>query len=160
MEFKKFVFGETLEQALDALPDEMQLRFYRMIKNYGLHGIEPELTGVELAVWVQMKDAIDHRGYGNKVSKGHEHWNWKGGITQENHRIRESKEYKKWIKSVFSRDNYTCQICGRRGGKLHAHHIKPFAKYPELRLAVSNGLTLCKDCHKEWHKKHGRKNER
>jgi len=59
MEFKKFVFGETLEQALDALPDEMQLRFYRMIKNYGLHGIEPELTGVELAVWVQMKAMID-----------------------------------------------------------------------------------------------------
>jgi len=59
MEFKKFVFGETLEQALDALPEDMQLRFYRMIKNYGLHGIEPELTGMELAVWVQMKAMID-----------------------------------------------------------------------------------------------------
>ena len=59
MEFKKFIFGETLEQAIDAIPEEYQLKFFRFIKDYGLHGIEPELTGFELATWVQMKAMID-----------------------------------------------------------------------------------------------------
>lgn len=59
MAFSKFIFGETLEQALDAIPEDCQLKFYRMIKDYGLHGIEPDLTGFELATWVQMKAMID-----------------------------------------------------------------------------------------------------
>jgi 5-methylcytosine-specific restriction endonuclease McrA len=34
---------------------------------------------------------------------------------------------------------------------LQAHHRKPFAEYPNFRYDVSNGITLCKDCHKEEH---------
>jgi hypothetical protein len=60
MDFRKFIFGETLEQALNAIPEEYQLKYYRIIKDYGLHGIEPELTGFELATWVQMKAMIDN----------------------------------------------------------------------------------------------------
>jgi 5-methylcytosine-specific restriction endonuclease McrA len=64
-------------------------------------------------------------------------------------KIRESIEYEDWRKSVFERDLYTCQDCGIIGGYLHAHHIKPFALYPDLRFEVANGLTLCKECHKK-----------
>jgi 5-methylcytosine-specific restriction endonuclease McrA len=67
--------------------------------------------------------------------------------TPEKLYIRHSAEYKLWRKEVFERDDYTCQICGLRGGVLHADHIKPFAIFPELRLEVSNGRTLCKPCH-------------
>lgn len=63
--------------------------------------------------------------------------------------IRGSKEYKLWRKAVFERDDYTCQSCKKRGnGILNAHHIKPFALFPELRLAIDNGSTLCEPCHK------------
>lgn len=70
------------------------------------------------------------------------------GKTPEQKRIRESIPYKLWKLAVFERDNFTCVICFERGGKLNADHIKPFARFPELRLEVSNGRTLCEDCHK------------
>jgi len=74
---------------------------------------------------------------------------WKGGITPINQQIRTSKKYKDWRIAVFERDDYTCQECGSRGVTLHADHIKPFAYYPELRLVIENGRTLCVPCHKK-----------
>lgn len=61
--------------------------------------------------------------------------------------IRSTNKYKEWRKSVFERDNYTCQDCKKRGVYLEAHHIKPFAIYEDLRFEITNGLTLCKKCH-------------
>jgi len=72
---------------------------------------------------------------------------WKGGITPEHSRVRHSGEYKEWRKNVFHRDRFTCQHCGNKGGKLRAHHIFPFALFPRIRFELSNGLTLCLQCH-------------
>ncbi len=79
---------------------------------------------------------------------------WKGGITSINETIRKSLEYKLWRKAIFERDNYICIWCGAKNGQgktiiLHADHIKPFYLFPELRFAIDNGRTLCKDCHKK-----------
>lgn len=82
---------------------------------------------------------------------------WKGGVSPINECIRQSSEFKQWRAAVFARDRYTCRKCGagHQNGyrpKLHPHHIKAFADYPELRFDVDNGLTLCEECHKEVHK--------
>ena len=82
------------------------------------------------------------------------HWAWKGGVTPLNRTIRNSIEYREWRTAVFERDDYTCQGCSTRGGWLEADHIKQFAVYPELRLEVSNGRTLCRTCHIKTFKKH------
>ncbi len=85
-----------------------------------------------------------------KYLVGEKSCNWKGGITPENRRIRTSIEFRLWREAVFARDNWTCHDCGQRGGQdLHAHHIKPFAQFPDLRLAINNGITLCKKCHRK-----------
>ena len=56
--------------------------------------------------------------------------------------------YSEWRISVFERDNYTCQICGNRGGYLECHHILPVRDYPEFVITENNGVTLCRDCHR------------
>jgi 5-methylcytosine-specific restriction endonuclease McrA len=83
-------------------------------------------------------------------NKGDKSGLWKGGITPEHVKIRE--DLKIWSKLILQRDNYTCQNCGQIGGRLEAHHIKEFSKYPQLRKVLSNGITLCKNCHKKLHK--------
>ncbi len=84
--------------------------------------------------------------------------NWKGGITDENKKIRNGIEIRLWRGAVFARDNWACQKCNIRGGKLHSHHINNFAQYPELRVALDNGITFCRICHKKFHKEYGIKN--
>ena len=84
--------------------------------------------------------------------KGSGNPNWKGGITPENKKIRSGDQYKEWRCSVFMRDDWTCQKCGKRSKAneyllIHAHHIKPFATHKHLRFELSNGITLCKKCH-------------
>jgi len=56
-------------------------------------------------------------------------------------------KYRLWREAVFERDGYTCQSCNAVGGELQADHIRPYSLFPEIRLAVSNGRTLCKGCH-------------
>jgi 5-methylcytosine-specific restriction endonuclease McrA len=84
--------------------------------------------------------------------------NWKGGVTSENRLARGIKEYRLWVNTVFIRDNFTCQKYNIRGGDLVAHHIINFSSSPELRYETSNGITLSKKAHNEFHKIYGRNN--
>jgi hypothetical protein len=96
------------------------------------------------------------------VIKGEHCWNWKGGITPLQFKIRNSHKYRLWRSDVFTRDNFTCVICNTRGGSLEAHHIKFFsiiikenninsleeALNCEELWNINNGITLCLCCHK------------
>ena len=81
--------------------------------------------------------------------------NWKGGVSSENEIMRHSLENRLWRENVFTRDNWTCQKCKKRGRKLNSHHINNFAEHPELRFIINNGISLCEDCHAAFHKKYG-----
>lgn len=93
-----------------------------------------------------------------KYVTGSNNVNWKGGITSENERIRKSWAYRDWRRNIFSRDNFTCKKCNQHGGILRAHHINNFADFPELRTIVENGITMCNECHINFHNKYGCKN--
>ncbi len=98
---------------------------------------------------------IGKKRFGNKNP------NWKGGLSPLYIFLRNNLKYVGWRKSIFKRDNYTCQNCGQIGGDLNAHHIKRFSDIikengittyesasncPEL-WDINNGQTLCLDCH-------------
>ena len=59
-------------------------------------------------------------------------------------------EYKRFRMAVLKRDERTCKMCKKKGRKvkLQVHHIMKWASASSLRYDVSNGITLCKKCHK------------
>jgi len=101
--------------------------------------------------------------------RGSEHYNWKGGKKPILDAIRHTFEQEQWRSAVFHRDEYTCQDCGdNSGGNLEAHHsswsfadiveVYNITSVDEARTCVAlwdifNGVTLCKNCHIERHKK-------
>lgn len=95
-----------------------------------------------------LKKAIAEGKFKPYRGTGKDNPNWRGGVSSLNHRLRTSKAYKVWRSSVLERDNHTCIECSSVGD-LTVDHIKPFAKYEDLRFEVSNGRTLCRPCHKK-----------
>ena len=88
-----------------------------------------------------------------------------------NQLIRKSSKFKLWRLGVFKRDNYTCQNCKQRSKKgrrltLHPHHIYHLARIIQdynlqtiidaencdILWDISNGESLCSDCHQLEHK--------
>ena len=114
---------------------------------------------------IKTKEQIQKQRQSMIGRTGENSLHWKGGLTPLKNRIRSSNSYKKWILSVFKRDNYTCQICKTRGIKLNVHHKDGFKKIMEenniktLKDALSceklwnidNGITFCRTCHKLEH---------
>lgn len=81
--------------------------------------------------------------------------------------------FKTFSKRMIRNSNYICQCCGRRGGNLVTHHIKPFSvifdefikteydgnkktiydqlmNYPDF-IDESNMVVLCEQCHRNVH---------
>jgi hypothetical protein len=94
--------------------------------------------------------------------RGKEHPAWKENkITDLYTQIRGLPEYIQWRLSVFKRDGFTCKDCGNNK-PLEAEHKFPFAllilenKIGTIEQAIlceklwdtNNGITLCKNCHK------------
>jgi len=104
--------------------------------NKGTKGIMPKIKPESFKI------------YRKKSWTGENNPNWKGGSSEKEKIIKNSSIWRKWRKLVFERDNFTCQICGEKGGRLHPDHIKPFSEYPKLRFDINNGRTLCIKCHR------------
>lgn len=81
-------------------------------------------------------------------TNGEKNHRWRGGITPQNTKERNTVEAVQWRKAVFARDGFTCQLCGQVGGRLNAHHKKAWKSHPDLRFDLDNGVTLCTSCHK------------
>jgi ribosomal protein L37AE/L43A len=77
---------------------------------------------------------------------------------KERIRRRDTKEDYHFKYTVFERDNFTCQKCGKHGGTLNAHHILNFNDNPDKRYDISNGITLCDSCHILFHRTYGYRN--
>jgi len=111
----------------------------------GFHGKHTQETKEKISK--AKKDCIAwNKGKSAYWVKGEKNSNWKGGITKED-RLQRVRFRKTIQKSVFERDNYTCQMCGAKGVDLQVDHIQSWAEYIELRFNINNCRTLCAKCH-------------
>lgn len=98
-----------------------------------------------------LKDGIHWLKHKNAVSP-----NYKGGLTPERQSFYSSIEWVDLVKQVWSRDNATCQNCGKHHneaanrGTFHIHHIISF-QIRENRSELSNLILLCDKCHRWVH---------
>jgi hypothetical protein len=71
--FSTFIFCETTLKQINDLPQDLRLKFYDAVANYGIFGVEPKFTGLEHTIWISMKDIIDmtkgKRGKRQKAGK-------------------------------------------------------------------------------------------
>lgn len=90
-----------------------------------------------------------HPLYGKKREDlcGENNPNWNGGSSRDYRSHYNSYEYITWRRQVFKRDNFTCQQCGQRGGRIEAHHKIGWAEDETRRYEVDNGMTVCTKCH-------------
>lgn len=131
------LYPETIKQ-LKRYNKEQRCNLYEAMAEYAFTGQEPDWPddAPEWFIWETLKQHVN-RPYRDSIQE-----------------IRNRPEYRRWRQDVFKRDNYTCQFCGKKGGNINAHHIKRFSDYPELRMKLSNGITLCYNCHQAVHKGH------
>ncbi len=116
---------------------------------------------------IRLKLSKSKKMYIGNIDESHPLWD--NFVVPLKLKIRSLIEYKEWREKVFDRDKYACQECGDdKGGNLNAHHKnKGFmeiiidkeiqtlddAKSCDDLWDINNGITFCKLCHIEIHKK-------
>ena len=83
---------------------------------------------------------------GKFVGKKSPHW--KGGITPKTNLRCSSVKWIRLRKKIYKRDNWTCQICGKKchkKGEIQCHHIIPYNISKNHNS--KNLITLCVQCH-------------
>ena len=95
---------------------------------------------------------------------GKEHPCFKENKVHKFHKtIRETYKYRQWRSDIFTKDNFTCVLCGVKNCYVEADHIKRFidiireyniktldeALNCEELWNINNGRTLCIECHRK-----------
>ena len=97
--------------------------------------------------------------YSKLFKSGENHPNWNPNLTDEERTIKRNyNDYDIFRKKVLSRDYYKCQCCGHESTDLEVHHLDSYDNNVEGRIDETNGITLCNNCHSNFHMIYGKGN--
>jgi hypothetical protein len=118
-----------------------------------------ECGNPSFTTYQSFKDGVRCWDCRNKGLSRENNPNWNPSKSDEDRiRQRKYKEYTQWRTAVYERDNYTCVCCGKIGGDMNAHHLDGYHWCVERRTDITNGVTLCEECHTDFHAVKGSKN--
>ena len=135
---------------------------YKELQSKSHIGQIPWNKGKPMSEEQKVKISNAHKGKIRLDKRGKNSNLWKGGIIPKNLLIRTSTKYKVWREAVFTRDNWTCVKCKKRGGNIEVdHYPKKFseivkengikslddAKKCDMLWNLDNGRTVCLKCH-------------
>lgn len=66
-------------------------------------------------------------------------------------------DYYRFKKRILARDNYEC-VCCHKNKDLVIHHLDGYDKFPTKRCDETNAVTLCSNCHNNFHNVYGKGN--
>lgn len=122
---------------------EAAIAGYERYKNIAL--VAQELGCSSATTWKRLKEGGVDTTRKPRTGPSH-HW-WRGGTSSKWDDMRSSPEYKTWKTAVHLRDKSVCQLCRHQTLAPQAHHIAPKWLAPDLVSTISNGITLCPECH-------------
>ena len=146
------------QKALEQFKDGMSLKTRKKISK--------KLKGRKGRIWTEEErkqhgERLKGRIPWNKGLKGYnageKHHMWKGGSTSLDklaNKLRQGWKYRQWREEILLRDNYTCQKCEKKGGKLEVHH----SKIEFINILIKNGIKTHKEamgCEELWDKDNG-----
>jgi 5-methylcytosine-specific restriction endonuclease McrA len=120
--------------------------------------------------WSKLRKNNPNKGF----PKGSNHPNYKHGLSELKKKLTKTVQYSLWREKVYKRDKWTCRICNKHceEKEIVAHHVKSFIKLINEAISkmplfdkiyvcllyeplwnIKNGITLCRKCHLELHKK-------
>ena len=96
-----------------------------------------------------------------KEMVGTNHPNYNPNLTEEERELKKEgrtsdSDFVNWSRQIKEQANFTCDICGQHGHNLNSHHLNSWNIYKEQRYDLENGVCLCEQCHKEFHKLYGK----
>ena len=94
------------------------------------------------------------------AQRGDKHPSWKPELTQEDRDRRRlgtptNLAGRVLAQQIRCRDRATCLVCGAPNST-HVHHLQPWAAHRDLRYNPANLVTLCKECHYQFHQLYGK----
>ena len=84
---------------------------------------------------------------------------WNPTLTEEERENgRNYPEYMEFVKRVLARDMNTCYCCGKKTHNPEVHHLNGYNWFIKGRTDDSNAVTLCLNCHFNFHSIYGKGN--
>lgn len=151
---EKFSLGEKIIVNVKDLP----------INSSIIVRIKCDNCGIEKDVRFSHYNKYNHNGKsychkcGNKIfNSGKNNNKWNEALSEEERKNDRSiqNNYRIFVSKVLARDNYTCKCCGKKQGDIEVHHLNSYDWDIEHRTDETNGTTLCKSCHKNFHIHYG-----
>ncbi len=139
------------------IADACGVSYHTMRKWIRLFGLQHEKGGRSKNPWNKGKRyknpsmviTEEHREAIRNARGGKNSNFWKGGVSTEREAI--GRWTSQIAHTIHEKNHWTCQLCHKRAGILHCHHIVPVWADLQMARNVDNLTTLCASCHTQMH---------